>query len=227
MAKLPARLLATSRRSQCAPSMLSDRRAAIAWPLRRGIRAGAHCLRDQRGVAAVEFAILFPALALITLGAIELGIAMFAQHTLESAAFDASRVGKTGFAANGNFNDQLARELAMHTALNRRVGALFDTQRIAISTKSYAQFSDIGQPEPFMDANANGTRDNGENFTDVNANGQYDTDMGVSNLGQAKSVVVYTISYPWTVTTPGLSHLLGENGVMNLSARAVVLNEPF
>jgi len=190
-------------------------------------RRGRGYIREQRGAAAVEFAILLPVLAFMTLGAIELGLAMLAQHIMESATFSASRLGKTGYAANGQFEDLVARQAAMRAAINKRAGTLLDVQKVTITTKSYSQFSQIGQPEPFMDANGNGKRDNGENFTDINGNGVYDTDMGASGLGGAKEVVVYTVTYPWTITTPFIGKVLGDDGTLNLTARAVVLNEPF
>ncbi|MBW7837723.1 MAG: hypothetical protein H3C28_13935 [Sphingomonadales bacterium] len=96
-----------------------------------------------------------------------------------------------------------------------------------MTSQTYQQFDQIGDPEPFIDANGNGERDEGENYTDVNGNGSYDTDMGASGLGNAGEVVVYTVSYPWRIITPLISQFFGANGVLNLSARTVVQNEPY
>ncbi|MDA5193918.1 TadE/TadG family type IV pilus assembly protein [Govanella unica] len=183
--------------------------------------------KDQEGATALEFALIAPVLFLLTFGTLEMGLAMLAQQIMESATFTASRLGKTGYSANGNFEDQTARLTAMRKILNDRAGILLDANKISITTKAYNQFDQIGQPEPFIDTNGNGIRDEGENYTDVNMNGKYDSDMGADGLGNAKQVVVYTVTYPWTLKTPFIGRVMGNNGVLNLSARTVVQNEPY
>lgn len=184
-------------------------------------------LRDQEGAAALEFALVLPVLSLLVFGTIEMGLTMLAQGIMESATFAASRLGKTGYATDGNYDDLAAREEAMRAILNRRAGILLDTSKISITTKAYAQFDQIGDPEPFIDANGNGVRDDGENYTDINKNGKYDTDMGADGMGNARQVVVYTINYPWRIMTPLIGKFMGHGGVIDLSARTVVQNEPY
>lgn len=47
------------------------------------------------------------------------------------------------------------------------------------------------------------------------------------DLGNPDEIVVYRVSYPWHFFTPMLGSLMGgENGVMMLTARTVVKNEP-
>ncbi len=183
--------------------------------------------RDQTGVAAMEFALVSPIMALMLIGTLEVGLAMLAQNTMENATFAASRLGKTGYSADGNFEDLGARETAMMEILNKRANVLMDVNKITISTKAYNQFDQIGQPEPFIDTNGNGVRDEGENYTDINQNGKYDTDMGAEGVGNARQVVVYTVSYPWRVMTPFMGKYFGDNGVIQLQARTVIQNEPF
>jgi hypothetical protein len=67
----------------------------------------------------------------------------------------------------------------------------------------------------------------GETYTDVNGNGNWDPDEGSSGSGNAGDVVVYTVSYPWTITTPIMSSLIGANGTYAITAHAVVKNEPY
>lgn len=178
--------------------------------------------RDQRGATALEFALVAPLFFLMVMGTTEVGLSMFAQNVMEGATFAASRLGKTGYVTSGGTQEQTIREV-----LNNRAGALLDTSKIVITSKVYEQFDQIGQSEPFMDANGDGVRDIGENYTDVNGNGQYDIDMGSSGLGVAGQVVVYTVTYPWQLSTPVVSALLGHDGVINLTARTVVQNEPY
>ncbi len=179
-------------------------------------------MASQEGSAAVEFALISPVLLLFTIGIIELSLMMLTQNMMESATFTASRLGKTGYTEAG-----ITREDTIIDALQDVAGTVMDTSLVTIESTTYNEFGDVGQPEPFVDANSNGEHDDGENFTDVNGNGIYDTDMGTTGLGGAGQVVVYTVSYPWHITTPLMSAIFGEDGVFVLTARTVVRNEPF
>lgn len=177
---------------------------------------------NSRGSTAVEFALIAPVLLMMMMGITEVSLIMYAQSIMEGATFSASRLGKTGYVAQG-----VSREATILDALQHRADALFDMSHVAITTTTYNQFDQIGQPEPFVDANGNSVRDADENYTDVNGNGQYDTDMGVAGMGNASQIVVYTVNYPWPIFTPLIGEFIGTDGAITLSARAVVQNEPF
>lgn len=66
--------------------MLSTRSA-------RSLRHGA--LRDSRGAAVVEFAIIFPVLAMLVFGVIDFGRAFFLRTNLVAAAREGARSGAT------------------------------------------------------------------------------------------------------------------------------------
>lgn len=178
--------------------------------------------RNEHGATAVEFALISPLLMFLMMAIVETSLVMFVQNVLENATFMAARLGKTGFS-----EDVGSREDAILTILNDRAGTVLDTSRVNITTRTYTRFDQVGDPEPFVDANNNGVRDTGENYTDVNGNGRYDTDMGAEGLGNAGEIVVYTVSYPWDIFTPMIQEFIGTDGVINLSARAVIQNEPF
>ena len=182
-----------------------------------------HIWHKEDGATAVEFALISPVVVLLVMGVIEMSMMMMAQNLMESATFSASRTGKTGYVAEGQ-----TREETILQELNELAGAVLDTEAITITSTSYDEFGDIGQPEPFIDANANSVRDDGENYTDVNGNGQYDSDMGTSSSGTAGQVVVYTVSYPWHIATPLIGGMIGNaDDIVMLTARTVVRNEPF
>ena len=50
---------------------------------------------------------------------------------------------------------------------------------------------------------------------------------GSSGLGGAQQVVVYTVTYPWSLVTPMMSGLIGTNGTVTLTSKIVVRNEPY
>ena len=181
----------------------------------------------QDGATAVEFAFISPILFLLVMGIVETGLILSAQNTLESATYIASRTGRTGFIETGKTQE----ETIMDT-LKDRASLFLNTDYVTIDamtvdTKTYANLGEIGEPEPFVDANGNGVRDSGEAFTDINGNGQWDEDRGGAGYGGADEIVVYTVTYPWPLFTPLVSQFIGTGGIFTLSSRAVVKNEPF
>ncbi len=178
--------------------------------------------QNEQGVTAIEFAIIAPVLFLMMMAIIEVSLIIFAQSTLEAAAFNASRIGKSGYSEAGSTRDE-----TILAYFDRFEDTVFDTAKFDISSLTYARFDQIGKSEPFVDNNNNGIRDVGENYTDVNGNATYDDDMGAAGVGGTSEIVVYTINYPWAILTPIMRNIMGENGVMQLTSRAIIQNEPF
>lgn len=154
--------------------------------------------KKRRGVTSIEFALIAPALFLFLMGVTELSLMMLAEHLLENATYNASRTAKTGFIAEGR--TQL--ETVMDVLLTRLSGLdpLIDPDRITVTSMAYGNLSDIGQPEEGLE----------------------------NSLGTPSQVVVYTVRYPWRFFTPLVGNVMGnEEGVINLSSRIVVRNEPY
>lgn len=185
---------------------------------------------DRNGVTAMEFAFVAPVLVLFMMGTIEASLLMFVQNILESATFNASRLGKTGYATPGE-----TREDTIRAMIDDRAQGLLDADLIDIDAMAYGGgFGNIDQPEPFTDSNGNGVKDPAEPYIDSNGNGSWDADMGLAGLGVAGDVVVYTVRYPWELITPIASAFFGDDDldaddppIITLTARAVVRNEPF
>ena len=179
-------------------------------------------VKNERGVTAIEFAILAPVLFAFMFAIIELSLMFFVEHTIENATFNVSRMGKTGFVEAGQ-----TREDTIRRYLEQRTFGLLDVDQIAIESKSYTNYTNVGQAEPYTDANGNGQHDAGENYTDVNGNGVYDLDQGAAGQGEASEIVLYTITYPWQMITPILGDFIGDNGAYIIQSTAVVKNEPY
>lgn len=156
-------------------------------------------LRDKsrRGSTAVEFAIIAPVFFMLFIGLTEISLIMLGQHLLENATFNSSRLAKTGYITAGK--TQMETVMA---ALNAELGSLaplIDVSKVTMTSTAYGNLSQIGQPE-----------------------------QGVASLGTAQQVVVYTVSYPWKLFTPMISDIMGdEHGIMVLTSRIVVRNEPY
>ncbi len=178
---------------------------------------------DNEGTSLLEFGFVAPILILAVLGIMELGMILFVTSMLEGSVRTAARFGITGYAPSS-----VSREAQIREILEDNTAGLIDMDQVSFTQFVYENFSDIGQPEPYVDDNpANGSYDSGESYQDVNGNGEWDSDMGVAGVGGPGAVVIYRVNYDWPLLTPYLADILGENGKIPLSASIVVRNEPF
>lgn len=175
--------------------------------------------RSQAGATAVEFAVILPLLLLFIVGSMEMAIVLFIGSSIEAAVMEASRYGVTKPEEGVSRGDRVLEIVEAKTY------GLLDMDQVRLDTLVYDDFDDIGDPEPWEDANHNGARDDGEAYTDINGNGQWDADMGEAGLGQGGDVVVYRLSYDWGIVTPMLRGALGQS-IRHVSSIAV-RNEPF
>ena len=76
-----------------------------------------HLGRDARGDAAVQFALLAPALLLLVIGTFEFAIVLFVGGALESTVLAASRFGVTGVVEEGVTREDKIREIISQRTL--------------------------------------------------------------------------------------------------------------
>jgi Flp pilus assembly protein TadG len=174
----------------------------------------------DKGKAIVEFALVAPAFLAITLSILEFSGIMFVQTLLEGGAREASRYGITGQQPDGISRDDMILQIVSENSFG-----IIDMDELAMDTKVYSNFSEVGQPEPFTDQNDNDAYDSGEPYTDSNGNGSWDDDMGAAGLGGPGDVVVYSMSYDWPIMIPLFQPLFGDH--VTLQANIAVRNEPF
>ncbi len=180
-------------------------------------------LHASEGATAVEYALLLPVLLLMLLGIVEYNALMYASAVLEGATQIAAREGKTGYAQSG-----MTQQVYIYGIVKTRVTGLLDPNLLQISSKSYASLSAVGDPEPCISPSAPpcpGTV--GVNFIDINHNGVWDADQGAAGLGGAGDIVLYTVTYPWSIMTPIMQNFMGTNGVFTLTSSSIVKNEPY
>jgi Flp pilus assembly protein TadG len=150
--------------------------------------------RARRGATAVEMALIAPVFFLLLMGVTEITLLLTAQMMLENAAYNTSRLAKTGYVLTGQNQMQTVSQ-TMDNEL-QSFGSLINTANVVLTATTYNSFAAIGSG-------------------------------GTTGLGSAQQIVVYTITYPWALFTPMLKDLIGTNGVVNLTARIVVRNEPY
>lgn len=98
-----------------------------------------------RGVTALEFALIAPVFLLLLMGATEMSLILMAQHLMENATFNTSRLAKTGYTENGQ-TQQETLTAKLNTEL-QSMGSLIDITKVTMTATSYASLSQIGQPE--------------------------------------------------------------------------------
>jgi Flp pilus assembly protein TadG len=96
----------------------------------------------RKGGTAVEMALLAPVFFMLMIGITEIGLVLTAQQLLESAAFNASRLAKTGYVATGSTQAQTVLQ-AVDNELSS-FGTLFNIAQITTSSTAYNSFSGIG-----------------------------------------------------------------------------------
>ncbi len=175
--------------------------------------------RKCEGAAALEFGLIAAPFFIIIMGIIEFSIVLFLNAALEAGVINASRGGAIGSTPPG-----MTREEMVVDVLNQHGFGLITIEPADVTTLVYPTFDSIGQPEPYVDANTNGSYDGGEDFTDVNGNGTWDADMGAAGLGGPSDVVVYRVDYTWGLLTDLLRPAIGN---LTLTSSIAVRNEPF
>ena len=185
--------------------------------------AARRLLRDREGATLVEWALVSPVLVLTIMVFIELTMMLFINILVEGGMREAARYGITGQVPVGITRQEQILQIVKDNTLG-----FLDNAGTTVTFLVYGTFQQVGQGEPFVDANSNGKWDTGEDYTDQNGNGQYDTDLGVPGLGGSGEIVSYRVEYNWTLLTPFLAPLTRNgDGKLKFASSIVVRNEPF
>jgi Flp pilus assembly pilin Flp len=194
--------------------------------------------RDRSGTAAVEFALLAPAIAtLATVG--YAGVVLHAGAlSLETGVAAAARWAIVGETPAGSTRQAEIRRIVTEHVCPPDGGFCYwttdwiatgddgVTSPLRILMKAYVDPRNIGRPEPFTDkAPFDGKWSAGEAFVDVNGNGSWDPDMGAATPGGSGDHVIYRVAFAQRVSHPLLTPLMGAQTLRE--AQVVVRNEPF
>lgn len=173
---------------------------------------------DRRGTAALEFAIAFPMIIMLTMGTIELALMMLLDASLEIAVSEASRTGSLTQA--GTLDKPITepeRVAKVRAIVESWVGRWVPgTSNIKIETFTYESPRLANMPT-WIDRNNNGACDPGEGTCPP---------TGIQlfpGLGQAGTLTLYSVD----VTRPGFTGILNMVGISSLHfvRQTVVLNE--
>lgn len=173
---------------------------------------------DEAGSAAVEFALISPALVLVLMGLFDMGYTLYAGVMLQGAIQQAARTSTVEGAGTAltSIDDDVESQI-------RRV---VPNAEIEFTRKAYSNFSDVALPEDFTDTNANGLCDADEPFEDANGSGTWDRDRGADGLGGARDAVLYTVSMTYRRPFP-MASLIGLSENVSAKASTVLRNQPY
>lgn len=178
-----------------------------------------HRLRGcDKGVTIAEFGLVAPIFLLLLMGTFDLAYTLYARSTLQGALQNAGRGSglESGYDSLGDIDSYVAAQIR----------AVVPTARITYHRQNYSDFSSVGKPEDFEDANGNGVYDADECFTDQNGNGQWDSDVGKSGQGGADDVVVYEVKAEYERLFP-FWKWVGLSNEAQLSAKTTLRNQPY
>ena len=171
---------------------------------------------DESGAAIVEFALIAPVMLMTLFGMFDMGHGMYTKALLQGAIEQAARNSTIEGATTGTLD----------TKVTRVVRQIAPNASIVFSRKSYTNFTDVGQPEEFIDGDSNGTCDNGETFEDANSNAVWDANQGRTGNGGARDAVLYTVMISYPRYFP-VARFIGGSNMILLSTTTVLRNQPY
>ena len=173
-------------------------------PVKAGWRSFRH---DNRGAAAVEFALVAAPLVFLICSCIELALVVVLSVTLDNATDLASRQIRTGVTTSSNstidtFRQKICDNMGWLSA------SCMDSLHVDVQT--YSNFSDVVK-------------------TDLIVNGKFDTTNFKYTIGTGSKIQLVRAYYEWPLFSPfltaGLATLSNKDAV--ISSKVVFRNEPF
>lgn len=159
-------------------------------------------ITNNKGVTALETAIVMPVFLLLIFGIIEFGLIMHVSSLVENATHEAARKGSTGNNYSDLNPDNLDRTAFIKKYLQARLGGwASDNTTLSITTQTAGSI--------------------------VNFNPGDKGGAAGAGFGARGEAVLYIVTYNWRILTPMMGQIIGTNGVFPIRSTAVVQNENF
>lgn len=176
--------------------------------------------RDERGVTAIEFAIVAPVLLVMLMFLFDTGYYLYANAVLAGEMNAAGRASTLETAT-----DEQRDTLDQH--VSDAVKKLVPNGELHFQRTAYIDYGRAqAKAEAFKDENGNGVCDAGESFDDANRNHVRDLDSGISGGGGAKDVTVYTATLRYDRIFP-IASFMGWGKDVTMSSTTLLRNQPF
>jgi Flp pilus assembly protein TadG len=161
---------------------------------------------DNRGAAAVEFAVVGVTFMMMVLAAFEFGFMLFVQSALDNAARSAARLIRTGQVQTSG-----SPTSTFQTLLCSDVSAIIGCGNIIYQSQVFQDW-----PSAQTSVNTPPTRDKNGNYVSA----------GFSP-GTAGQIVVVTVTYNYPFFTPWIGGLFSSTNSAFLESVVVFQNEPY
>ncbi|MES2755480.1 MAG: TadE/TadG family type IV pilus assembly protein [Pseudomonadota bacterium] len=177
---------------------------------------------DERGVTAIEFAIVAPVMCLLLMGGFDTAHSLYMRSALQGI------VQKVGRDSSIEGYGQTGSQTNADAKVRNGVKAIANNATITITRRFYRTFSKAAaaQAEVWTDTNSNGNCDNGEPYQDANRNSSWDRDGGDAGQGGAKDATVYTVTATYPRVWP-LWKYVGGSSTTKIVATTVLRNQPY
>ena len=182
------------------------------------------CWSDQSGATIIEFALVAPVFFLLMMAIMEFGMIGVTQVAVESAVAATAREASIGKAGAGGDRVQYVR-----THIRNKLENILDSNRLVISANTVLGGGVQADPDICMDSppRIGGACNPPLAYEEVNGIPGYQDGTGVMSLGSAGDLIEVRVFYPWRVHFPVMTRFFGNNGVMMITANAIVKNEAF
>ena len=161
---------------------------------------------DNKGVAAIEFALIATPFFLLLFGIVETGIFYASNIVLEGGAAEASRIIRTGQITGNSGQAQAAFAANLCTQISGLIPC--NSVQYEVITMPNDKFTDAQNYQPQYDANGN--------FV-----------PRPFNAGGACDVVLIRAVYTYNFMIPMIGNLMNGGVGKNLMSTAVIKNEPY
>ncbi len=178
-------------------------------------------LKDKRGTAITEFAIIAPTFFLMLMGFYDLGMAQYVKSIMEG---EIQKAGRDSSLQTGGAN---LTQTALDERVRSRVKTIAKDATVTFTRKAFQRYANVSAvKEDFIDSNSNGTCNAGESYTDWNNNNSWDLIGGSNGQGGAKDAVVYTATATYRRLFP-LATMAGWSDDQVLTTTTILVNQPF
>jgi Flp pilus assembly protein TadG len=163
--------------------------------------------RDERGSAAVEFAVIAPVFFFLMFVIAETALVFIAEQVLDNAVFETARLIRTGQVQQGGMSEDDFRE------------EVCDRVSVFINCNSANFYLDVVSYDTFTDMSVTNPLDDDDNFNDAAA----------FDFGQPNDIVVVRAYYQWPTNQifGSLSLKNLSNGKRLIGSFAAFCNEPY
>ena len=174
-------------------------------------------IRNQKGIAATEFALLAIPLFILIMGSLEIAMQMYNRAHVEGVLRQAARMSVTGDISrtgeNGVLIDKYVKDELSFTS----------GTEVDIKKAYYDDFSQVGQPEKRL---SNAT-EAPYCFVDVNGNQRWDEDPARIGSGGADDIIDYQVTMTYNALFPLVTNIVTGKNTVSVSAQTTLRNEPF